>query len=485
MNLGVICGHRIGRSGDYPGPQLYLADATTQFTVRIIENQKMPRNSKNLIVYASFDRFPSPKGAATHIDAFVSALGSRFGDVRLITIESEHAELSDAPQPQVLKHFSHSEETRVDWTPAPNWNATGVRHHPLPAIGENLFERTLSFRREMQHWWCREIGDQPVSVVHFRSVFEGYWIAQHKNGYCRNLVFEVNGLPSIELKYHYPGVAGDHELLRKLRHQEQVCLDAADRIVTVSQVNADHLISRGVDANKICVIRNGVHSELFQCKIAPPDTNLGCVDRPIRMLYSGTMSAWQGVPHAIEAVALLRRDVEAELTLVGPARPRQLREMQDQIWKLGLTDAVHIRKPVSKSELVTLHHAADVALAPMTRNDRNLVQGCCPLKVLEAMACGIPLVASDLPVVRELVTDGVEALLVRPGSGKAIKDGVLKLISEQGLAESLSAAARRRVEDHFSWQRAQSELIAVYESLLEDSSSRRSSGASRSASASS
>ena len=108
-----------------------------------------------------------------------------------------------------------------------------------------------------------------------------------------------------------------------------------------------------------------------------------------------------------------------------------------------------ILSPVSKRELVALHHEADVILAPMTRNDRNLVHGCCPLKVLEAMASGTPLIASDLPVVRELVTDGVEALLVRPGSAKAIKDGMLKLMSEQRLAERLSSAARCRVEQHF------------------------------------
>jgi hypothetical protein len=115
---------------------------------RIIENSKMHNSSKNDIVYAAFDRFPSPKGAATHIDAFVSGLGRRFGTVRLITIQSEDAELNHIDVPQVLRHFSNAEKTRVDWTPTPDWKAPGVCHYPLPAPGENLFERTLSFRRK-------------------------------------------------------------------------------------------------------------------------------------------------------------------------------------------------------------------------------------------------------------------------------------------------------------------------------------------------
>ena len=74
---------------------------------------------------------------------------------------------------------------------------------------------------------------------------------------------------------------------------------------------------------------------------------------------------------------------------------------------------------------------------------------------------------------------------VPPAVEKAIKDGMLKLMSEQRLAERLSSAARCRVEQHFSWKRAQAELLAVYESLLEDSNSRCSSGASLAASVSS
>ena len=82
------------------------------------------------------------------------------------------------------------------------------------------------------------------------------------------------------------------------------------------------------------------------------------------------------------------------------------------------------------------------------------------------MASGTPLIASDLPVVRELATDEVEALLVRPGSAKAIKDGMLRLRSEEGLAGRVSLAARARVERDFTWDRAQAALVEAYEGLI-------------------
>ena len=69
--------------------------------------------------------------------------------------------------------------------------------------------------------------------------------------------------------------------------------------------------------------------------------------------------------------------------------------------------------------------ASDVVLAPLILNDRNLVQGCCPLKIIEGMAAGAAVIASDLPVVRELGSDGVHFLLVKPGSVDQIAQAVL------------------------------------------------------------
>ncbi|MAD80756.1 MAG: glycosyl transferase family 1 [Planctomycetaceae bacterium] len=425
--------------------------------------------SSTHVVYASFDRFPAPKGAATHIDAFVTALGRRFGRVDLLTIQSVAAELADGKSPIAPAGSAKECVAPGHQSPFAAWSADGVVHHPICAPGENLFERVLSFRSQSWNWWQERFGEslKSLPIIHFRSIFEGYPIARHKEQFCRKLVFEVNGLPSIELKYRYPNVADDVELLRKLYRQEQVCLDAADLVLTVSRVNAEHLFRRGVPENRVCVIPNGVDLDVFSygrpAASLPGASANGC---PMRMLYSGTMSAWQGVSAAIEALALFRRDFPATLTLVGHARPRQRRDLLDRAWELGVTDSVRLLEPVSKRELATLHHDADVIVAPLTQNDRNLVQGCCPLKVLEAMASGTPLIASDIPVVRELATNDVETLLVRPSSAKAIKDGMLRLKSEQGLARRLSLAARARAQQDFSWSRAQALLVNAYESLL-------------------
>ena len=392
----------------------------------------MPFTSGSGIIYASFDRFPSPKGAAVHIRAFVEALGRAFGGVDLLAL-------------------------RDDSTPgvAPLPLAEGVTYHPLEARGRDLVAQALSFRSHLAAWWR---GRPRAAVVHVRSIFEGYPVALAKESLTDALVFEVNGLPSIELKYHHPDVADDVELLRKLVAQEDACIARADLLVTPSAVTAEYLVARGAEASRVRVIPNGADLEVF--RHAPPRAPDAA--RPVRLLYSGTMTSWQGVHHAIEACRLLKRELPTVLTLVGPLRRHQRRMLLDRCGDLLLEGAVELLEPMPQQALAALHHDCDAVLVPLPVNDRNCVQGCCPLKLLEAMASGTPVIASNLPVVRSLAEPD-EVMLIRPGSPKAIAEAVKALRADADLGRGLSARARARVERDFSWEQAREALVRAYE----------------------
>ncbi len=395
------------------------------------------------LVYLSYDRFPSPKGAAVHINAFVRALSQSVGSVDLVTPPAADPGFVDVP-----------------------YHADSIRHVPLPAVGANLIERVLCFRARLNVWW--EQRRQPCRVAHVRSIYEGYAVARNRDRWCERLVFEVNGLPSIELKYHYAAVAEDDEFLTKVRAQEDTLLAACDRIITVSATTSEYLVTqRGVDPDRVTLIPNGVDTTLFEYRA--PELGRASVQKrrlPVRLVYWGTLSAWQGVLAAIDSVALIRREQPVTLTLIGPQRARSRKQLIKYAHRVGVADCLQWRDPVPQAQLAASLHEHDIALAPLVMNDRNLVQGCCPLKVLEAMAAGIPLVASDLPVVRELCRADEEAVLVRPGSGKAIKDGVLRLLADPQWAVSLAQRARARVERQFTWERAQHSLVALYQDLL-------------------
>ncbi|MEI8019710.1 MAG: glycosyltransferase family 4 protein [Schlesneria sp.] len=386
------------------------------------------------LVYVAFDRCPAPKGAATHISAVVAGLAARFKSVDLITVSG-----SRTSQVGALTH-----------------TIPGLQHTELPALGPTLIERVLSFRTQLRAWW----RDRRPSVAHVRSIYEGYPIARDKRRWCDQLVFEVNGLPSIELKYHYPQVADDRELMCKLIAQEQCCLDAADLVITVSEVNARHLLNRGVEANRLVVIPNGVDTEIFTYRTPQPLRG-----REIRLLYSGTLSRWQGVHVAIEALGLYRREGLARLTIVGAGRPDQIRSLREMASRWNVDEHLQILEPVTQWELARLHHEADVVLVPLMPNDRNLIQGCCPLKLLEGMASGTPVIASEMPVTSEIAENNISALLVRPGSAKAIKEALIRMIQEPALLQTLSVNARQRIDDRLTWKHSNQHLFNAYRKL--------------------
>ncbi|WP_414551826.1 glycosyltransferase family 4 protein [Anabaena sp. CCY 0017] len=393
---------------------------------------------KQQIAYISFDVVPAPKGAAIHIAAFSQALAAAFGHIELVTV-SPTAEQIDKDEifPQVQQTM-------------------------LPAVGSNLISRVLYFQNLLRGW----LQNRQFAAIHIRSIYEGFVIGLNKNKYCEQLIFEVNGLPSIELKYRYPGVAEDRELLHKLHSQEQICLAAADLIITPSYVTAAYLQSRDIPSHKIQVIPNGVDLDVFTYNhsggILP-----AMIKRPavIQIIYFGTLSPWQGVNLAIEALELVNKDVPAYLTVIGQAREDQIKKLKQLALKLGIAEKLTILEPLSQTQLVEHIHAADIILAPLMPSDRNLVQGCCPLKILEGMATGVPIIASDLPVVRELGEDKVHFLLVKPGSAKAIKDAVLQLHNDPELATKLAKNARQRIEEKYTWKLAGAALTAAYAQL--------------------
>ncbi len=386
-------------------------------------------------IYASFDRVPAPKGASEHIEAFARALATSTGALELVTLGDETAG-GAAPAGAEPRDPPSLSRVRI-------------------GVGGDFLQRVFAFRAELLRHW----GETRRPFAHVRSIFEGYPVARDRDRRVDRLVFEVNALPSVELKYHHADIADDRELVRKLRAQETVCLREADRIVVPSAVTASFVAARGADPARVRIVRNGVDLERYVWPAPRPAPAAG-----LRVLYVGTLSPWQGVTVAIDALGLLGADSGAVLTLVGPCRGRQRAEIAVAAHRAGVDGRVVLAPAVSSAELPALYAQHDVAIAPLTATERNLEQGCCPLKVLEAMAAGIPLVASDLPVIRELCGQD-EALLVRASRPRALAEALAAVAADPDGAVRRADRARDRVVRGGGWKASCEELLAAYAEL--------------------
>jgi glycosyltransferase involved in cell wall biosynthesis len=167
----------------------------------------------------------------------------------------------------------------------------------------------------------------------------------------------------------------------------------------------------------------------------------------------------------IRALTQVCQQAPAVLAIIGAGSRRRIGALLDLAAKLGVGGRLQVLPPVSQPELLQHLHQSDAVLAPLGINDRNVVQGCCPLKILESMAAGTPVISSDLPVVRELGRDGEHFLLVKPGSVDQLAQAVLRLRSGPQLASRVALQARAHVEATHTWERAGAALVAAYAQL--------------------
>src|SRR5687768_3982133 len=394
----------------------------------------MPR-----VLYTAFDIVPSPKGASTHILHNIRGLVNSQYNVHLLT-----------PNDGVLPPEDTIESARV----------TRISQD----LSQNFLARAVHFGKAVLAHLTLHPG---YEVVHYRNIWDGLAVAQNKKRFGYKTLFEVNGLPSIELKYHYPGI--DSGLLSKIKEQEIATLHLSDAIICPSNVTRDYIASLGLDPStslrtsrkRVTVIPNGVSPSDFSP--SPLPRREGHV--PI-LLYIGTLADWQGLDVLLKALPKILEQQAVRLHIVGRGRSRQRKQLAKQIRKLGVEESVIVQPAVPHHEVPAVIAESDICLAPLGLNDRNVTQGACPIKVLEYMASSRPLIASNIPIVRELVREDVDALLFSPSDPDDLARQVLTLLQDYDLSKRLADSATERALNKFTWHAAQKKLVKVYEKLL-------------------
>ncbi len=174
------------------------------------------------------------------------------------------------------------------------------------------------------------------------------------------------------------------------------------------------------------------------------------------VLFVGVLRHYKGVDILLRALS----DVHAQAVIMGQGpKEQEWRTLGD---KLGVTDRVTFLGPVSDAERRLLLHACDLLVLPSI--DRREAFG---ISQLEAMACGKPVIASDLPTgVRLVNRDGVTGLLVPPGDHAALGRAMTRLLDDPDLRARLGHAAKQRVEREFSAERMVERTRQVYQEAL-------------------
>jgi glycosyltransferase involved in cell wall biosynthesis len=292
----------------------------------------------------------------------------------------------------------------------------------------------------------RDATQLPV-VYEVRGFWEDTWLSRHV------------GTADLKLSDRY----------QRTRALETRCMEDADLVVTLGEAMRDEIIERGVDPDKIIIVPNGVSDEFLR---PLPDDNGRLMDRGSLKRKLGiqpgehvvglvsSLVAHEGIGTLLEAVKILNdRGVRTRALIVGdgPERPA----LQRQAAALGIAAIFPGRVPMSQ---VRAYHAVlDVFVVPRTAD--RVCQLVTPLKPVEAMASGLPVVVSAVRALSEIVNDKVTGLLSPPLDAGALADCLQALLEDPGLRATLGANAREWVARDRTWAHNAARYRAAYERL--------------------
>jgi glycosyltransferase involved in cell wall biosynthesis len=173
------------------------------------------------------------------------------------------------------------------------------------------------------------------------------------------------------------------------------------------------------------------------------------------ILSAGSINPRKNLPRIIEALEMLQAQVPHHLVLTG-ARGWQSGGAWERIQASSAAERIHFLGFVTDQELKALYHKADAFIYP------SLFEGF-GLPVLEAMACGCPVVTSNISSLPEVAGDA--ALLVDPTDCEALANAILRVVRDQDLAEDLRQRGRKR-SHLFTWRRCAERTAAIYEDIV-------------------
>jgi glycosyltransferase involved in cell wall biosynthesis len=234
-----------------------------------------------------------------------------------------------------------------------------------------------------------------------------------------------------------------------------------ERIITVSQSSHGDIVKdHGVNPDKLHVVNVGVDPQQFR---PLPD-----VQRvPGRLMCTSSSDVpMKGVVHLMEAVAKIRTErPDVHVTVIGKPNPDGA--VMQTIKRLELEHIIEFVHGVTDERIVELYAEAELAVVP------SLYEGF-SLPAVEAMAAGVPLVATTGGAVGEVVgRDGTTAALVPPGDAGALAVTILELLADPARRAAIGEAGRQRVTSMYSWEATAERTVEQYRALLAETRTKR------------
>ena len=222
-------------------------------------------------------------------------------------------------------------------------------------------------------------------------------------------------------------------------------------IEVVSESCRDELVRMGISTDRISVVHNGLDTRIFEGRKDSDRKEPGLI------VYLGRLKKYKNVDHLIQAMAIVRKEVPgARLMIVGTGDRRRALEALTR--SMGLGEVVEFTGYVSEEEKIRLLTRAELAAYPSSKEGWGIT-------VIEANACGVPVVATRVPGLRDAVVDGETGLLTPLGDRKAMARALIGLLRDPDERERLARNALARSR-RYTWEDTARQTLRIIQRTM-------------------
>lgn len=331
----------------------------------------------------------------------------------------------------------------------PPADLAGIKIYRLPAIPKA--ERSI--REQAALAANPDLASQLKIAGSFELIYERYSLWSYSGmEYARS-----KGIPGI-LEVNAPLIEeqAKHRVLVDRENAEGVAkraFTAASTIVAVSEQVKDYLTNY-VTGEKVRVIPNGVNRDRFSLPLLP---TFPSNPKTFVVGFVGSLKPWHGLSILTDAFARLHQRVpQARLLIVGDGPERG--NMEADLAERGLQSAVRFTGAVTSDRIPGMLASMSVAVAPYPESADFYFS---PLKVYEYMAAGLPVVASQIGQLSELIEDGANGMLCPPGDAGALAKALELLWRSPELRTQMGNTARHIVLERHTWDAIAEQILSL------------------------
>ncbi len=228
-------------------------------------------------------------------------------------------------------------------------------------------------------------------------------------------------------------------------------LKRSNKITAVSPNVSQELGAYGLDPKTITVVGNAVDDEFFK----PQSSKI----KPLPyILFVGVLRSGKGVFEIIKCAKIVTdKHPDARFIVCGDGP--LMRTLRLEALKIGLQKQIIFLGYVNRGRLIQLYQISSVLFHPSYHEGLSTV-------VLEAMSCGLPVVANDIPGNRTVISSGINGVLVTDKSPESMANSILKLLNDETLRMNIGIAARNTIKNGYSWNKNVDKIIECYDELL-------------------